>query len=85
MRNDDGALRPDLVVHLAGGKHVVVDAKVPLDAFLDATGADDDEERDGHLRRHARQLRTHVDALAGKAYWRSAARDPGVRGAVRAR
>ena len=66
-----GTLRPDLVVNLAGGKHVVVDAKVPLDAFLDATGSDSDEERAEHLRRHARQLRQHVDALAGKAYWRS--------------
>jgi DNA recombination protein RmuC len=64
-------LRPDLVVNLAGGKHVVVDAKVPLDAFLDATSADLDEERDAHLVRHARQLRQHVDVLAGKAYWRS--------------
>jgi DNA recombination protein RmuC len=66
-----GLLRPDLVVHLAGGKHVVVDAKVPLDAFLDATGADDDETRAVHLKRHARQLRQHVDVLAGKAYWRA--------------
>ncbi len=65
------ALRPDLVVHLAGGKQVVVDAKVPLDAFLDATSADDEEEQLAHLRRHARQLRQHVDALSGKAYWRS--------------
>ena len=68
---DDRLLRPDLVVRLAGGKHVVVDAKVPLDAFLDATGADSDEERDTALRRHARQLRAHVDVLAGKAYWRT--------------
>ncbi len=71
VRNDDGVLRPDLVVNLAGGKHVIVDAKVPLDAFLDATSAQYDEERDGHLLRHARQLRQHVDVLAGKAYWRS--------------
>ena len=71
VRTDDGLLRPDLVVNLAGGKHVVVDAKVPLDAFLDATGAEDDEERDAHLRRHARQLRQHVDALSSKVYWRT--------------
>jgi DNA recombination protein RmuC len=77
VRTDDpttgqrGLLRPDLVVNLAGGKHVVVDAKVPLDAFLDATSTDLDEERDAHLVRHARQLRQHVDVLAGKAYWRS--------------
>ncbi len=71
----DGARRPDLVVHLAGGRHVVVDAKVPLDAYLDATDAADDLD-DGtahraHLDRHARQVRTHVDGLGSKAYWRS--------------
>jgi len=68
---DGGALRPDLVVRLAGGRSIVVDAKVPLDAFLDASSAEDDDERDAHLRRHARQLRTHADALAGKRYWRA--------------
>jgi DNA recombination protein RmuC len=71
VRHDDGLRRPDLVVHLAGGKSVVVDAKVPLDAFLDATGAVSDDERDAHLARHARQLRQHVDTLSAKAYWRS--------------
>jgi len=70
-RLDDGARRPDLVVHLAGGRSVVVDAKVPLDAYLDATSTDDDAERRAHLARHARQLRTHVELLGGKAYWRS--------------
>jgi DNA recombination protein RmuC len=71
-RNADGSLlRPDLVVRLPGGKHVVVDAKVPLDAFLDGTGADSEEEGAAHLRRHARQLRQHVDTLAGKGYWRA--------------
>jgi DNA recombination protein RmuC len=66
-----GTQRPDLVVNLAGGKHVVVDAKVPFDAFLDATSTDDAEEQSAALARHARQLRQHVDALASKAYWRS--------------
>ena len=75
-RLDDGALRPDLVVHLAGGRDVVIDAKVPLDAFLDATACDDDEARAHHLARHARQLRTHIDALGSKSYWRSLDRTP---------
>jgi DNA recombination protein RmuC len=66
---DEGVLRPDLVVTLAGGKQVVVDAKVPLDAFLDATSSEDRDEAAAHLVRHARQLRNHVDTLAGKAYW----------------
>ena len=75
-RLDDGARRPDLVVHLVGGRSVVVDAKVPLDAYLDATTSDDDDERAGHLHRHARQLRTHVDLLGGKTYWRSLEETP---------
>ncbi len=68
---DAGARRPDLVVRLAGGRSIVVDAKVPLEAYLDATAAGDEEEREAHLARHARQLRSHVDGLAAKAYWRS--------------
>ncbi len=77
-RTDDGVLRPDLLVRLAGGRHVVVDAKVPLDAFLQATeaSADGDDAADDHLRRHAQQVRRHVDALAAKAYWRQFAPAP---------
>jgi DNA recombination protein RmuC len=60
-------VRPDLVVHLAGGRDVVVDAKTPLEAYLDALAAPDDEQPD-LLDRHARALRGHVDALAGKGY-----------------
>jgi len=74
----DGAertLRPDLVVRLAGERSVVVDAKVPLDAFLDATAADADQ-RDAHLARHARQLRVHVELLGSKRYWRSLPETP---------
>lgn len=71
-----GLQRPDLVVHLAGGKQVVVDAKVPLDAFLDATTTDDPDEYDAALGRHARQLRQHIDTLGGKNYWRSLAAAP---------
>src|SRR6476661_7694833 len=63
VRLDDGARRPDLVVRLVGGRSVVVDAKVPLDAYLDATSTDDEQEHRRHLARHAAQLRSHVDAL----------------------
>ena len=80
VRLDDGARRPDLVVHLVGGRQLVVDAKVPLDAYLDATALDDTpehaEQRQAHLDRHARQLRTHIDGLASKAYWRSLDESP---------
>ncbi len=79
VRLADGALRPDLVVSLAGGRHVVVDAKVPLEAYLDATevaggddaSAGDRDEREHHLRRHAAQLRSHVETLASKRYWKA--------------
>ncbi|MCA1982915.1 DNA recombination protein RmuC [Nocardioides nematodiphilus] len=71
VRIEDGAMRPDLVVHLAGGRRIVVDAKVPLDAHLDATSTEDEAERIHHFNRHAHQLRTHIDQLGSKAYWRS--------------
>lgn len=76
VRLDEGARRPDLVVHLVGGRSVVVDAKVPLDAYLDATSTDEDLEREHHLRRHAAQLRTHVDQLGSKQYWRALVETP---------
>ncbi len=62
-------LRPDLIVNLPGGKHVVVDAKAPLQGVLDAYQARDEAERGQHLRDHARLLRKHVKSLADKAYW----------------
>jgi len=66
---DAGRLRPDLVVHLPGGHDVVVDAKAPLSAYLEAVEAKDDLSRAAHLAEHARQLRDHVAALSRKAYW----------------
>lgn len=73
--HDGAALRPDLVVHLAGGCNVVVDSKVPLDAFLDATAAEE-SDRAPHLARHARQVRAHVDALGSKRYWQALGDSP---------
>jgi DNA recombination protein RmuC len=61
--------RPDMVVNLAGGKHIVVDSKVPLAAYLEAVGATSDDIREARLDAHARHVRTHVDQLGGKAYW----------------
>jgi DNA recombination protein RmuC len=66
---DEGTLRPDLIIKMPGGKHVVVDAKAPLQGVLDAYEARDEEEREQHLQAHARLLRRHVKALADKAYW----------------
>jgi DNA recombination protein RmuC len=73
---DEGRMRPDLVVRLPGGRSVVVDAKVPLQAFLDANEATDEDARRAHLASHARQLRSHVDALSKKAYWQQFDRSP---------
>jgi len=66
---EGGRLRPDLIVHLPGGKSVVVDAKSPLEAYLQATEATDDAERTACLLRHARQIREHVTKLSQKSYW----------------
>ncbi|MEO5815836.1 MAG: DNA recombination protein RmuC [Gemmatimonadaceae bacterium] len=62
-------LRPDMVVRLPGGRAVIVDAKAPLIAYLDASTATDDRDRARLLRAHAGHLRAHMDALARKAYW----------------
>jgi DNA recombination protein RmuC len=62
-------LRPDLIVRLPGNRSVAVDAKAPLQAYLDALEATDDETRKARLIDHARQTRQHVQALASRAYW----------------
>jgi DNA recombination protein RmuC len=65
----DGARRPDAVVRLPGGKAIVIDAKTPLDAYLNAIEAPDEASREQALRSHVRQVRAHVDGLAAKEYW----------------
>jgi DNA recombination protein RmuC len=66
---DERVLRPDLVVRLPGGRQVVVDAKAPLSAFLNAHEASSEEDRRRHLAAHARALRDHIRRLSAKAYW----------------
>jgi DNA recombination protein RmuC len=70
VTNGDGSrLRPDLIVHLPGGKQVVVDAKSPLQAYLDAVEAADEDVRRDCLKNHARQVREHMLKLSQRAYW----------------
>jgi DNA recombination protein RmuC len=69
VETDDGRQRPDLVIRLPSAKNVVIDAKAPLDAYLDSMEAGDEETRRARLRDHARQIRTHLQKLAMKSYW----------------
>jgi DNA recombination protein RmuC len=69
VHTEEGRLRPDLVIRLPGGKRVVVDAKTPLDAFLNATASTNEDERRRYLADHARQVRDHMERLSSKSYW----------------
>ncbi|MFA7268023.1 MAG: DNA recombination protein RmuC [Sterolibacterium sp.] len=66
---EDGQLRPDMLVRLPGGKNIVVDAKAPLAAYLDALDAQDEATRRRKLQDHARQVRDHLAKLGRKSYW----------------
>ena len=66
---DAAGVRPDMIVRLAGGRHIPVDSKVPFDAWLQARETPDDGRRNQLMALHARAMRAHVDALAAKAYW----------------
>lgn len=76
VRMDDGRLRPDLVVTLAGGRTIAVDAKAPLAAFLDLTGTDDPAEHDSALARLGEHMRTHVNDLGSRRYWEALSGTP---------
>jgi DNA recombination protein RmuC len=67
---EDGRLRPDLVVHLPGGREIVVDAKAGFDAYYEAVSAESAELRDQALKRHAANVRAHMIGLSSKEYWR---------------
>lgn len=69
VTSDDGRLRPDMIVRLPGNRSVVVDSKVPLNAYLDALETDDEESRKKLLAKHASDLRGHMVKLSSKSYW----------------
>ena len=68
ITGDEGRLRPDVIIHVPGGTSIIVDAKTPLDAYLSAVDAPDEESRERLLADHARQMREHVRALASREY-----------------
>lgn len=69
-QTQDGAIRPDMVVYLPGGRHIIIDAKVPLEAYLAASQAKDEAEIEQLLKDHVRHLRGHISALGKKGYWK---------------
>jgi DNA recombination protein RmuC len=73
---DDKIIRPDMIVRMPDQRELVVDVKTPLDAYLEAVEAKDDEQRALKLKRHARNVREHIRKLAGKSYWDQFSRSP---------
>ena len=71
VATEDGRIRPDLIVRLPGNRTIVVDAKVPFDAFYESISTTDDEIRIARLKDHARLVRTHIGSLSKKSYWES--------------
>ena len=69
MDGEDGRLRPDAIIRLPQGRKLVVDAKTPMHAYLEAIDEVDEEKRELRLKDHARQARTHMKQLASKSYW----------------
>ncbi|MEO6909425.1 MAG: DNA recombination protein RmuC [Edaphobacter sp.] len=76
VRGEESSMRPDMVVKLPNGRCIIVDAKTPLSAFLDASACEDETLRHGHMLAHARQVRSHLDSLSGKAYWNRLVESP---------
>ncbi|MCA1606033.1 MAG: DNA recombination protein RmuC [Acidobacteria bacterium] len=71
VATDDGRIRPDVIIRLPGNRTIVIDAKVPFDAFYESISTKDDEIRCARLKDHARLVRTHIGSLSKKSYWES--------------
>ena len=74
--SDHGRQRPDLIVRLPADREIVVDAKVSLEAYLDAAAAESEAERKSAMSRHAMQVRSHMNSIADKRYWAQFSRAP---------
>jgi len=71
VATDDGRIRPDVIIRLPGNRTIVIDAKVPFDAFYESISTKDHEIRSARLKDHARLVRTHIGSLSKKSYWES--------------
>jgi DNA recombination protein RmuC len=69
VSSESGRQRPDMIVNLPGGRRIAVDAKVPLQSFLDAASATIEDERRANLLKHAQRVRNHMNQLAARSYW----------------
>ncbi|MCF6159018.1 MAG: DNA recombination protein RmuC [wastewater metagenome] len=69
VQSEDGKLRPDVLIRLPGGKNIIIDAKAPLQAYLEALEVATDDLRSSKLKDHARQVRSHIGKLSTKSYW----------------
>jgi DNA recombination protein RmuC len=76
MTTDEGRKRPDLVITLPEGRTIVVDSKVPLDAYMDAFNTTDEEARNTLLKKHAQVVRSHMQMLSSKDYWKQMEQSP---------
>jgi DNA recombination protein RmuC len=76
VSSKEGEFRPDMIVRLPGGRNIVVDAKTPILAYLDALEADDEDKRKEHLARQAQHVRDHIKKLSAKSYWDQFANTP---------
>ncbi|TDJ35699.1 MAG: DNA recombination protein RmuC [Gammaproteobacteria bacterium] len=76
VSDDEGTYRPDMVIRLPDDREIIVDVKTPLDAYLDALDANNDEDRNKHLARHAKLVRDRIKELSDKKYWAQFKRSP---------
>jgi len=76
IETKEGALRPDMIVRMPGGREIVVDVKTPLDAYISAVETSDEAMRTQHLQRHTKNVKERVRELSGKAYWSQFTRSP---------
>lgn len=76
VTNDTKTIRPDMVIYLPGNRHIIVDAKAPLSAYLQALESKDENVKKNFLREHAKQIRNHISILANKKYWEQFQRSP---------